>query len=152
MPPRALQAAMDQLARGEEVGPLPGTFGALVGQRLVTLAPGHAVAELETATRHTAGRDATVVGGAVLTYMADVNMGMAYNATLEEGETRPTLELKINFLRPARVGSRLRAEARVLKSGGSTGYATCEITDAEGRLIAHATCTCMKLTQRPPIS
>jgi uncharacterized protein (TIGR00369 family) len=41
-------------------------------------------------------------------------MGYAYAATLEEGETFTTVELKINFFRPVRHG-KLIAEAKVTK-------------------------------------
>jgi uncharacterized protein (TIGR00369 family) len=75
-------------------------------------------------------------------------MGIAYASTLAEGETFTTLELKINFLRPFRTG-RLTATARVVNSGRTIGLAECDVTDAEGRLIARATSTCMTLRGEP---
>jgi uncharacterized protein (TIGR00369 family) len=78
-------------------------------------------------------------------------MGYAYAATLGEGETFTTVELKINFFRPVRKG-RLTAEARVVRAGNTLGYVECDVTDAEGKLAARAASTCMRPREdrRPP--
>ena len=146
MPPRSLQALMDRLARGEELAP-PGAVNFL-DQRLIALAPGWAVVELLPGERHVGGGDASSVFGAHLAAIADIVMGLAYGTTLEDDETGPTLELKITFLQPARPGVALRAEGRVLRSGGVTGFAACDITDAAGQLIAQATATCARIVPR----
>jgi len=82
--------------------------------------------------------------GGVLCDIADVAMGLAYGAMLEEGETFTTLELKINFLRPVR-SARLRADGIVVQKGKTVGLAECSVTDERGRLIAKATSTCLTL-------
>jgi uncharacterized protein (TIGR00369 family) len=84
--------------------------------------------------------------GGVYCDLADAAMGYAYAATLAEGETFTTVELKINFFRPVRKG-RLTAEARVVRAGASLGYVECDVRDGEGRLLARASSTCMKLRQ-----
>src|SRR5436190_15507268 len=117
MPPRTLQLLMDRLARGEPLTPPATGAAGLIGQRITALEPGRAVVELLPDERHVTPRDPNSVFGAFLAAIADAAMGLAYNATLEEGETGPTLELKMNFLRPARPGVALRAEGRVLKGG-----------------------------------
>ncbi len=77
-------------------------------------------------------------------------MGYAYAATLADGETFTTVELKINFFRAVRKG-RLTAEAKVVKAGSALGYVECDVTDRAGKLVARASSTCMKLRQqRPP--
>jgi uncharacterized protein (TIGR00369 family) len=73
-------------------------------------------------------------------------MGYAYAATLAEGETFTTVELKINFLRAVRKGT-LTAEARVVKAGRTLGYVECDVKDQSGKLVARAASTCMKLQQ-----
>ena len=71
-------------------------------------------------------------------------------ATLREGESFTTVELKINFLRAGRQG-KLTAEAKVVKAGSALGYVECDVTDQAGKLVARASSTCMKLRQdRPP--
>ncbi len=88
--------------------------------------------------------------GGVYCDLADAAMGYAYASTLGEGESFTTVELKINFLRAVRHG-KLTAEARVVKAGSTLGYVECDVTDQDGRLVARAASTCMKLRQdRPP--
>jgi uncharacterized protein (TIGR00369 family) len=82
--------------------------------------------------------------GGVLCDIADAAMGIAYAATLEEGESFATLELKINFLRPVWTG-RLTASGRVVASGRTVGLVECDVLDDRGRLVARATSTCMTL-------
>ena len=87
--------------------------------------------------------------GGVYCDLADAAMGYAYAAALGEGETFTTVELKINFFRPVRKG-RLTAEARVVRAGKTLGYVECDVTDAEGRLVARAASTCMKVREERP--
>jgi uncharacterized protein (TIGR00369 family) len=74
-------------------------------------------------------------------------MGYAYAATLGEGETFTTIELKINFLRAVRKAT-LTADAKVVKAGNTLGYIECDVKDEAGRLIARAASTCIKLSSR----
>jgi uncharacterized protein (TIGR00369 family) len=82
--------------------------------------------------------------GGVLCDIADVAMGSAYASTLEEGESFTTLELKINFLRPVRA-AHLVAEGSIVQRGRTVGLAECVVTDAQGRIVAKASSTCMTL-------
>lgn len=115
-------------------------FAALVGYRVTVLEAGRARVELDAGEQH-ANPMGTVHGGA-LCAIADTAMGLAYGATLEEGEEFATLELKINFLRAVQRAT-LIAEAAVVQRGRSIGMTECTITDEGGRLIAKATSTCM---------
>ena len=123
------------LQRGE-LPPPP--IATLIGFTLVAVEPGHAVVELEAAERH-ANPMGTLHGG-VLCDVADAAMGMAWAATLGEGETFTTLELKINFLRPVWTG-KLVATGRVVKGGRTIGLTECDIVDAKQRLVARASST-----------
>ena len=123
-----------------EVPPPP--VASLIGFTLTSVEPGHAVIELEATERH-ANPMGTLHGG-ILCDIADAAMGMAYAATLSEGETFTTLELKINFLKPVWLGT-LRAESRVVKGGQTVGLIECDVVDAQGRLVARASSTCMTL-------
>jgi uncharacterized protein (TIGR00369 family) len=114
----------------------------LIGFQLTEIEPGRAVVALEAGPRH-ANPMGTVHGG-VLCDTADAAMGMAYAATLEEGETFTTLELKINFLKPVRTG-RLTATGRVVKGGRTVGLVECDVVDDKDRLVARAASTCMTL-------
>ena len=84
------------------------------------------------------------VHGGILCDLADAAMGFAYASTLEQNETFTTLELKINFLRPV-WQARLTATGNVVQRGRTVGLVECEIVDAQDRLVARASSTCMTL-------
>src|SRR5262249_5705237 len=84
--------------------------------------------------------------GGIYCDLADAAMGYAYAATLAEGETFTTIELKIDFLRAVRKAT-LIAEAKVVKAGSTLGYVECEVKDQSGKMVAKAASTCMKLRQ-----
>jgi len=129
-----------QMTMRGELPPPP--IASLIGFGLTSVEPGRAVVELEASERH-ANPMGTLHGG-VLCDIADAAMGMAYAASLEEGETFTTLELKVNFLRPVWTG-KLKADARLVKAGRTVGLVECTITDDRDRLVARASSTCMTL-------
>jgi uncharacterized protein (TIGR00369 family) len=127
------------LVRGE-VPPPP--IAQLIGFTLTDVEPGRAVIEFEATPRHV--NPMGTLHGGVLCDIADAAMGMAYAATLDEGETFTTLELKMNFLKPVRSG-KLVATGRVVKAGRTVGLVECDVVDDKDRLVARASSTCMTL-------
>lgn len=117
----------------------------LIGFAMKSIEPGHAVFELEADERH--HNPMGTLHGGIYCDLADAAMGFAYAATLDEGETFTTIELKINFLRAVRK-AKLTAEAHVVKAGSTLGYVECDVTDQDGRLVAKAASTCMKLHKK----
>ncbi len=115
----------------------------LVGFRVLEVAPGRALFEMEAGPQH-ANPMGTVHGG-ILCDLADAAMGIAFASTLGEGESFTTLELKINFLKPLWT-ARLRAEGRVVKRGKTVGLVECDVLDEMGNLVARASSTCMTLS------
>jgi len=128
-----------KMLRGEEPPP---PIGRLLGFRLTAIEPGRADFEMTVDERHY--NPLGTLHGGVYCDLADAAMGFAYAATLQEAESFTTVELKINFLRAVRKGT-LTAEARVVKAGNTLGYVECEVKDQDGRLVAKAASTCMKL-------
>ncbi len=116
--------------------------GKLVGFRPISIETGQAVFELDAGPQH-ANPMGTLHGG-ILCDVADAAMGVALASTLADGESFTTLELKINFLRPFWTGV-LTATGRLVKTGRTISLAECDVTDAEGKLVARATSTCMTL-------
>src|SRR5437870_13798333 len=87
------------MLRGE-VPPHP--IGRLLGFVLRVIEPGRAVFEMEADERH--HNPMGTLHGGVYCDLADAAMGYAYAASLAEGESFTTVELKINFLRAVRRG------------------------------------------------
>ena len=128
-----------KVLRGELTPP---PIARLLGFVLKSIEPGHAIFEMEADDRH--HNPMGTLHGGVYCDLADAAMGYAYAATLGEGETFTTIELKINFLRAVRKAT-LTAEARVVRAGSTVGYVECDVKDQTGRLVARAASTCMKL-------
>ncbi|HSF04928.1 MAG TPA: PaaI family thioesterase [Methylomirabilota bacterium] len=129
-----------QTAMRGEVPPPP--IARFIGFTITEAEPGRALVEFEAGPQH-ANPMGTLHGG-VLCDIADAAMGMAYAATLDEGESFTTLELKINFLKPVRTG-KLRAIGRVVKTGRTVGLVECDVVDDKDSLVARASSTCLTL-------
>jgi len=85
----------------------------------------------------------TVHGGLTATLL-DSCMGLAVQTTLPKGSAQTTLEFKISLIRPITPDTgEIRAEGRILNCGRRIGTADGRVTDAQGRLLAHGTTTCL---------
>lgn len=84
------------------------------------------------------------VHGGVLATLLDTAAGCAVHSTLPAGRGYTSLDLTTRFLRPVTVESgELLCVGTVLSSGRTTALAEARLTDAAGRLVAHATSTCL---------
>ena len=101
--------------------------------------------ELDPAVRHY--NPLGTVHGGVISTLLDTAAGCAVHSTLAAGELYTSLDLTVKFLRPVTVDSgRLRAEGSVVQRGRRTALAQAQLFDADERLVAHATSTCMIFT------
>ena len=114
----------------------------LIGFEAKEIGDGRATVALAAGPQH-ANPMGTLHGG-ILCDIADAAMGMAFASTLAPEESFTTVELKINFFRPV-WQAQLKAEGAVVQRGRTVGYVECAITDAENRLVAKASSTCMVL-------
>lgn len=86
----------------------------LLGARLVDASDGHAV--IEVPYRDDLTQQHGYFHGGVVTAIADTACGYAAYTTMPADASVLTVEFKINLINPA-AGERLRAEAKVKKSG-----------------------------------
>jgi uncharacterized protein (TIGR00369 family) len=85
----------------------------------------------------------SVHGGYAATLL-DSAMGLAVHSMLPPGTGYTTLEFKVSFIKGmTKDTGRIRTEGRTLNVGRRTASAEARITDAKGRLLAHATTTCL---------
>ena len=90
-----------------------------------------------------------VVHGGLAAALCDTAMGCAVHSCLPAGAGYTTLEFKINFVRALTQDSGpVRCESTVIHVGVRTATAEARVTDVDGKLIAHATTTCLLF--RPP--
>lgn len=111
-----------------------------VGARIAEVEEGRVVVELDAHAGHR--HEGGVVQGGIITQIADAAMGTTLMTLQPEGESNTTVELKINFVRPV-VEGRLRAVGRVIEMKKSLLFAEADVLDAEGKLVARASSTCL---------
>jgi uncharacterized protein (TIGR00369 family) len=99
---------------------------------------------VELVARHDHYNPIGSVHGGVISALLDTACGCSVHSTLAAGELYTSLDLNVKFLRPVTVDSgRLRCEGSVLQRGRRTALAQASLYDADRRLLAHATSTCM---------
>ncbi|MFT4046596.1 MAG: PaaI family thioesterase [Solimonas sp.] len=84
----------------------------------------------------------SVHGGYACTLLDSV-MGCAVHSTLAVGEGYTTIELKVNLTRTILPGMRVRGVGTVVNRGRQLAIAEGRIFSEDGKLLAHATTTCL---------
>lgn len=120
---------------------------ALLDIRLVAAAHGEVHFEGTTSARF-ANPSGTVHGGWTAG-MLDSAAALAAFSTLPAGKTSTTVDLHMHCLRPiAPDAGLLFGEGRVINAGRTLILAESRVLDGAGRLLAHATSTCMVLERK----
>ena len=84
------------------------------------------------------------VHGGYAAILLDSAMGLAVHTALPTGTGYTTLEFKISFIKGMTEHTGVvRSEGKTLSVGRRAATAEARITDAKGRLLAHATTTCL---------
>ena len=109
-------------------------FADLIGLSVTQQSPGSSRCALTLRAEHLNPHG--VVHGAVVFALADTGMGAALYPTLAPGESCATIEVKINYFRPAREGE-LVCETSVVNRGRSVANLESRVF-ASGQLIASA--------------
>ncbi len=140
-------AGLDGLAQLRAVrdGTLPAAPATLaLGMRLGEVEPGRVVWELTPAEAHT--NPLGIVHGGVISTLLDSAMACAIIATLPPGRGVTTLELKVSFHRAVTAATGpVRAIGTLLHAGRRVGTAEGRLLDAEDRLLASGSTTCLLL-------
>jgi len=132
-----------EFVRGLADGTLPlNTIAQTLGYDVVEAERGRVVVAMTPTGAHL-NPGGSVHGGLTATLL-DSCMGLAVQTMLEKSVSSTTLEFKVSLVRPITPKTGLiRAEGVVLNCGRRIGTAEGRVTDAEGRLLAHGTTTCL---------
>ncbi len=132
-----------EFVQGLVDGTLPlNTIAQTLGYDVTEAVSGRVVVTVEPSGMHL--NPAGTVHGGLAATLLDSCMGLAIQSTLEKGVSQTTLEFKISLLRPITPETgMIKAEGIVLSRGRRIGTAEGRITDDNGRLLAHATTTCL---------
>jgi uncharacterized protein (TIGR00369 family) len=111
---------------------------ALLGWKALELEPGHV--RVQYTARPEFGNPHGAIQGGFLAAMLDDAMGPALFTTLPADQFAPTIEMKVNFVRPARPGL-IIAEGYLVHKTSSIAFLDGKLTTADGDLIATGTAT-----------
>lgn len=85
---------------------------------------------------------AGIVQGGFVAAFADSSMGAATVTWAKERKVfSANAEIKVSFLKPARIGTTLTCTANVISGGTRAAFVEAEVVDEEGRVIARASST-----------
>lgn len=83
-----------------------------------------------------------IVQGGFVAAFADSAMGAASVTFARERKVfTANAEMKVSFLRPARIGSTLTCTATIISGGSRAAFAEAEVVDEDGRIVAKASST-----------
>jgi len=83
-----------------------------------------------------------IIQGGFVAAFADSAMGAASVTFAKDRKVfSANAEIKVSFLKPAKVGSTLTCTAYVISGGKRAAFIEAEITDEDGRMIAKASST-----------
>ena len=113
------------------------TFGNNLGMKLTVIQPGKIQYQLKITDDHLA--IPKVAHGGVVATLVDGSLGVAgLSLVASENKVVSTVEFKVNYLKPARLGDDLTCSAEVVSSGKRILYIECEVINQDKQLIAKA--------------
>ncbi len=141
-PPREAIDGLEFLNRIKDGRIPPPGMAVLMGLDVVEIERGRVVfAATPTAAHY---NPAGAVHGGFAATILDTCMTCAVQSTLIAGLSCTTLDLHIHYTRGANQDTGLlRAEGKVVHAGRQFATAEGRLTDPQGRLIAHATTSCL---------
>ncbi|MFD1796641.1 PaaI family thioesterase [Paracoccus aurantiacus] len=141
------QDAEDQDLAGQVARHQP-EFARYLGIALIEATPRRVVMELPV-TEALSNRNGVMHGGAILG-LTDNAGGTASSINLNPGQNTVTLESKVNFLRPIRIGDVARATVTPIHIGNTTQIWQIAVTRLDGKLAAQVTQTQMTIEWKEP--
>jgi uncharacterized protein (TIGR00369 family) len=138
------ETRLDVLRLMEEQAP----FNRLLGLKGDRLEPGLAVLTLPVREDFVGDPRRPALHGGVVSALVDTAGGAAAWAALGPGESVSTVDLRVDFLEPARLAGPLRAEARLLRKGNRVCHVRVSVTQ-DGLLVAEGSAVYSIHRRRP---
>ena len=123
----------------------PASFSEMLGTEVLDSGEGWARVRMPLRQRHLQAQGN--VQGGIIVALADEAFQRALQTTLPPSQIAVTVELKVNFIAPAREGE-LVAEGRIVHKGRTLAVGEMTVTDGNGALIAKGMGTWMLLQPR----
>ena len=114
----------------------PDHFGELLGYQLVNFGEGEVRTSLQIDSKHLS--PAGVTHGGVISAFVDFTMGAALFTKMGPGLRCSTIEFKINYLSPVKLGENIFCDGKIKFLGKSHAVLECHVFRDEGKDIAVA--------------
>ncbi len=114
----------------------------LLGMKLRDFDIGNSLLEIDLEGKHL--QPFGVVHGGVFSSIIDAAAFWCVYPEVPEDSGMTSVDLKLNYLAPATTGKLIARGSRI-KLGRTLGLGAAEVTDAEGRILAHGTSTLIVL-------
>lgn len=134
------QELLQEIVDGKR--PMP-TMAQTIPMGFVSISPGSVVFSATAGAQHLNPMGG-VHGGFAATVLDSVT-GCAVHSLLEAGVGYATVDLNVKMLRPVPSNRELTAIGRVIHRSGRLAVSEGSLQDERGRILAHATATCMIL-------
>jgi uncharacterized protein (TIGR00369 family) len=114
----------------------------LISMKIETLDMGNSILEVDVQKKHL--QPYGIVHGGVYASLIDAAAFWAAYSTVEGSSGMTTVEMKLNYLRPAASG-RFIARGKSIKTGKTICLSEATVFDDKERMLAHGTATLMVL-------
>ncbi len=113
----------------------------LLSMKISDIGIGYSVVEIDLAPKHL--QPFGLVHGGAYASIIDAATFWAFFYEIEDQNAGATsVDLKLNYLAPA-ISGKLIAKGRQIKHGKTLGYAEAQVTNENGKILAHGTSTLM---------
>lgn len=120
----------------------PPPIANLIGSRIVEVEVGKVVFECEP--DESVYNPIGVVHGGLMCTLADSVTGCAVQSTLDAGYVFTSIDINVSYLRAVTADSgTLRATGMITRPGRRVAFASAEIVDGSGKVVATATSSCL---------
>lgn len=124
-------------------------YFSLLSMKLLDFDIGRSLLEISVGEKHL--QPFGLVHGGVFSSIIDAAAFWSVYGEVDDGAGMTSVDLKLNYLAPAKNG-KLIARGRKIKLGRTLALGEAEVTDAEGRVLAHGTSTLIVLPDLPLIT
>lgn len=116
-----------------------------LGLTVVHAAPGQLTLSLPYSERIIGNPETGVIHGGAITTLMDTASGSVMVCGLDEFELCPTLDLRVDYMRPADPGQAVHARAEIRKMTRNIAFTRCEAFQEDGEVVATCVGTFMRI-------
>jgi len=119
----------------------PAAAAVVLGQELLDVDVEKGAVKVAYNTSDTLANRFGAIHGGMTAAMLDDVISLAAGLVIEWGQITPTLEMKVSYIAQAKPNTRILADARTIRRGGTVIFLEADLKDETGKLLATASST-----------